>query len=248
MTTTRSPSDGPRDETTLSIRRLGASVLLPLGGYYLLRQVGLDPLSALLITTGISAIGTAGQVIRSRNMLSLDAAMLLFTLAAIGQGLIHGNPRFLLAIDSALTGSGGVWFLLTARTERPFAFVISRALIERRYRLMHALIGRGYRLTSESWGSIWDRSPEFRRIWRVSTVAWGFGSVVDAAIRLVMALTLPIDVVPGLNAILYLATFVVLQIVTNTWYYRAGLWNILRAPESGTALDDRLRTSLAEGF
>ena len=221
----------PRDDTVLSARGLGVSVLLPLGGYYLLRLVGMDPFMALLITTAVSVVGTARAVARSRNLLSLDAAMLVCTVAVIGQSLIHGNPRFLLAVDSGLTGLGGLWFLLTARTERPLGFVIARALLERRFRLVGGLLGRGYRLTPESWASIWNRSPPFRRIWRVATVAWGVGSVADAMIRLVMAMTLPVDAVPGLNALLYPATFIVLQIVTNVYYHRAGLWAILHAPD-----------------
>ena len=224
----------PREDTVLSVRGLSASVLLPLGGYYLLRLAGLEPFLSLLITTAVSAVGTARAVVRSRNLLSLDAAMLLFTLAAIGQSLIHGNPRFLLAVDSGLTGLGGLWFLLTARTERPLGFVIARALLERRFRMVSTLLGRGYQLTPESWATVWDRSAAFRRIWRVATVAWGIGSVADAVIRLVMAMTLPIDAVPGLNAILYPATFVVLQVVTNVYYHRARLWAILRAPDGAT--------------
>lgn len=234
METTIQPSMASRDDVTLSVRGLGVSVLLPLGGYYLLRLAGLEPFTALVITTAVSAVGTARQVARTRNLLSLDAAMLLFTLAAIGQGLIHGNPRFLLAVDSALTGLGGVWFLLSAQTDRPLGFVTARALVERRFRMVSTLLGRGYRLTPESWASVWDRSAAFRRIWRVSTVVWGLGSVADAVIRLVMAMTLPVDVVPGLNAILYPTTFIVLQVVTNVYYHRAGLWTILRAPDGTT--------------
>ena len=226
----------PRQDTVLSVRGLSASVLLPLTGYYLLRLVGLEPFAALLITSAVSAVGAARQVVRSRSVLSLDAAMLLFTLAAIGQGLIHGNPRFLLAVDSGLTGLGGLWFLLTARTERPLGFVIARTLFERRFRLMSAVLGRGYRLTPEPWAAVWDRSAAFRRIWRTSTVIWGVGSIADAVIRLAMAMTLPVDLVPGLNAILYPATFVALQIVTNVYYHRAGLWGILHAPNGTTAL------------
>ena len=236
VATVNARSIDPREDTVLSVRGLGVSVLLPLGAYYLLRLIGLEPFPALLVTTAVSAVGAARQVVRSRNVLSLDAAMLLFTLAAIGQGLIHGNPRFLLAVDSGLTGLGGLWFLLTARSERPLGLVIARALFERRFRLMGTVLGRGYRLTPEPWAAVWDRSAAFRRIWRTSTVIWGVGSIADAVIRLVMAMTLPVDVVPGLNVILYPATFVVLQIVTNVYYHRAGLWAILHAPNETTDL------------
>ena len=210
VATTGALATDSREDTVLSVRGLGVSVLHPLGGYYLLRLAGMDPFMALLFTTAVSAAGAARAVAQSRNLRSLDAAMLLFTLAALGQSLIHGNPRFLLVNDSGLTGLGGLWFLLSARTERPLGFVIARALLERRFRLTGTLLGRGYRLTPESWATVWDRSAPFRRIWRVATVAWGVGSIADAAIRLIMAMTLPLDAVPGLNAFLYPATFVIL--------------------------------------
>jgi hypothetical protein len=79
------------------------------------------------------------------------------------------------------------------------------------------------------WDALWDAEPRFRRIWRVSTVIWGLALLADAVIRVVMAYTLPVDVVPGLGGALYPVTFVLIQIVTNVYYQVAGLNRLLGA-------------------
>jgi hypothetical protein len=80
-----------------------------------------------------------------------------------------------------------------------------------------------------SWEDLWDTDPSFRHIWRVASVMWGVGLMVDAVLRVVMSYTLPIPVVPGLGGALWPVTFVVLQVVSNVYYHRAGLYRILGA-------------------
>ena len=80
-----------------------------------------------------------------------------------------------------------------------------------------------------SWDGLWETEPQFRRIWRVSSVIWGSGLLVDAAVRVVISYALPVDAVPGLGGLLYPVTFVVLQVITNVYYNVAGLYPILGA-------------------
>lgn len=63
-------------------------------------------------------------------------------------------------------------------------------------------------------------------MWRVSSVLWGIGTLADAALRVVLAYTLPVDEVPGLATALYAVTSAVL-VVTNVYYVAA------RSPEWG---------------
>ena len=55
------------------------------------------------------------------------------------------------------------------------------------------------------------------------------GLLTDAVLRVVMSYTLPIPVVPGLAGALWPVTFVLLQVVSNVYYHRAGLYRILGA-------------------
>ena len=58
---------------------------------------------------------------------------------------------------------------------------------------------------------------------------WGAGLLADAVLRVVMSYTLPVAAVPGLGGALWPVTFVVLQVVSNVYYHRAGLYRILGA-------------------
>jgi hypothetical protein len=67
-------------------------------------------------------------------------------------------------------------------------------------------------------------------MWRTSSALWAAGTLLDAAARVVMAYTLPADVVPGLNLGMYVATAVVLNVVTTVVYVRAGALGRRRTP------------------
>ncbi|MCY4726855.1 hypothetical protein NYO98_11255 [Nocardioides sp. STR2] len=70
----------------------------------------------------------------------------------------------------------------------------------------------------------------FRQMWRTSSTLWAVGTLLDACARVAMAYTLPADVVPGLNLGMYVATVVVLNVVTTVVYVRAGVLGRRRAP------------------
>ena len=75
--------------------------------------------------------------------------------------------------------------------------------------------------------------PRFRRIWRTCTVIWGTAILADAVARVLMAAALPVSVVPALGGALWPVTFVLLQVVTNVYFARAGLWRILITGSGG---------------
>jgi hypothetical protein len=145
----------------------------------------------------------------------LSLFMLTMLLLSSAVSLLNGSPRFLLAKDGRLTAVTGIWMLCSVRSRRPLTFLFARPLLE----------GRGA-FTAESWDSLWERLPGFRHIWRVATVIWGIAMLVDATIRVVMAYTLPIDLVPVLNGALWPVTFVLLQVAV--YFHRAGFWRMLR--------------------
>jgi hypothetical protein len=95
--------------------------------------------------------------------------------------------------------------------------------------------------TGVRWDELWATEPAFGRIWRVSTVMWGVGLLVDAAARVLMSYTLPVPVVPGLGGALWPVTFIVLQVVTNVYYHRAGLYRMLGASWISRGADDLIK-------
>ncbi|HVW42807.1 MAG TPA: VC0807 family protein [Amycolatopsis sp.] len=186
----------------------------PIAGYYVLRAFGVSVYLALLITAALPAFGAVYQLARKRRRDGLALFMIVMTLLSAGLALLSGSERFLLARDGFLTAVSGAWMLATTRAHRPFVYPFARVLLERR-------VGPRDR----SWDELWENLPAFRRVWRVANVIWGAATLLDAAVRFVMAYTLPVNVVPLLNGVQYAILFVVLQVVTNIYYFRVGLFD-----------------------
>jgi hypothetical protein len=99
-----------------------------------------------------------------------------------------------------------------------------------------------------SWDELWELLPRFRRMWQVTTVIWGAAFLLDAAVRVVMAYGLPVDDVPALAGALWLVTFLLLQIITNVYLSRSGLWPILRGHQPTVPLDPSDRHTTDTGI
>ncbi|WP_236789044.1 VC0807 family protein [Amycolatopsis sp. GM8] len=186
----------------------------PIALYYVLRAAGLSVYLSLLISAVLPVLSTLVQIVRGRKLDQLGIFMAGITILSAGVATISGSDRFLLAKDGWVTAVTGLWMLSTTRSDRPIVYHFARVLLEGR-------IGP----KGESWASMWDRLPRFRRVWRVACVIWGVATLLDAGVRVAMAYTLPVNVVPALNGVQYLVLFLLLQIATNIYYFRAGLFN-----------------------
>lgn len=190
-------------------------IAAPTALYYGLRASGVSVFAALLASAALPALSTLAQWIRERHLDALGvfgAAMLLMSLAA---SLIGGSPRFLLTRDGWVTAIGGLWFAGSARARRPLVYLSAQVLFDGRFRS-----------DGTPWEVLWEHEPRFRRIWRVSTVIWGVTMLGDAAARIAMAYTLPVDSVPALSGLLWPITLGLLQVINGGYYEIAGLWKI----------------------
>jgi hypothetical protein len=215
------PPTSPKRQLALLVLDVGA----PIGLYYGLRAAGLSNLVALGAGAVVPAVGVIIQLITRRRLDGVGGVVVVSVLATIVLSLITNSPRFLLARDGFITALWGLWFLATLRARwarRPAAFALARPLMEGRRPFGTA-----------SWDEVWASEPAFQKIWRVSTIIWGAGLLVDAVLRVLMSYTLPVSVVPGLGGALWPATFIVIQVVTNVYYHRAGLYRLLGAPING---------------
>lgn len=200
---------------------LGLNLAAPIALYYGLRAAGVGISLALIVGAVAPALGAVVKLIRRERLDFLGLYLMTMLLLGAGVALLTGSPRFLLAKDGWLTGVSGVWMLLSVRSQRPLTFLFARPLLE-------GVTGKMAGSAGASWDTLWERVPRFRHIWRLATMIWGLALLVDAALRLVIAYTLPVDLVPGLGGALWPITFVVLQVITNVYFARAGFWLILR--------------------
>lgn len=200
--------------------RVGARALLLVAGllgstalFYLLRGGGLSLQAALVVTATVSALPTLVRLARGHRPHGLEAFFTALLMAAVAVALVPGSERFLLAKESVLTGATGAWFLLSVRADRPLAYQLSRPLAEGRL---------GW---PRDWEQLWAASPQFRRMWRRSSIAWGVATLTDATARVVLVLTLTPEAVPALSLALVLATVVVLNVATTAYYARCGAFD-----------------------
>lgn len=189
---------------------LVAGFLLPLAVFYGLRAAGTSVYTALLAGTAVSLAGTAVDVVRRRRIGPVTLFVITLMVFSTGVSLLAGDVRFLLARGAWVTGLSGLWFFGSAFSRRPLVFLFSRPLLEDRF---------GW---PPDWDTVWERVPRFRRIWRVTSVLWGAGLVLDCGLRILMAYTLPVDTVPALSAALSAATSAALIAVANIYYQATG--------------------------
>lgn len=221
-------SGEPASGGQIPVLRLIVDVAAPIGLYYGLRALGVEVYLALVVGAVVPALIAVAGIIRRRRLDALAAFVATMMLLGVGVSLLTGSTRFLLAKDGWLTGVSGGWFLASLWARQPMAFHGARPLMEGRF----GSSGR-------SWDTLWDREPQFRRIWRVSTVIWGVALLLDAALRIMMAYTLPADLVPGLSGAVWLVTIVLLQLVNGVYYWHAGLWPLLRETPQGGQVPSR---------
>jgi intracellular septation protein A len=213
MSEQHTPADAPAaPNRSKLILTIALNLVAPLVLYYGLRMAGSGEVTALLAATAVPSAYLLYQAVSERKIDGFAAFVITMLLLTLAVSFISGSPRFLLAKDGWMTAVGGLWILGTLLTKRPFIFLASRPILEGR-------IGP----RDESWDSLWERLPQFRRVWRLLTVLWGVGTLVDAVIRVVMAYTLPVDLVPALSGVQYAVLYIVLQVASQMYFGRSAL-------------------------
>ncbi|MEZ0067709.1 hypothetical protein ABIA32_003724 [Streptacidiphilus sp. MAP12-20] len=210
------PETTPRRTRVLRLLRVLAEFVVPTALFYGLRAFGLSIYLTLIIASVLPATVGVLRLVRSRKVDGLALYLLVIMVLSTGVSLIGGSPRFLLSREAWLTGVTGAWFIGSVWTARPLAFHYTRPMLEHR---------TGWTSIPGDWDALWERLPRFRRIWRVGSVLWGVALLADSAVRVLMAYTLPVDAVPALGSALYLATSLVLIVITNIYYAVSGLYD-----------------------
>ncbi|GAA1951373.1 VC0807 family protein [Amycolatopsis minnesotensis] len=194
--------------------RLGASwasdVIVPIGLYYALRALDVSIWWALLAGGIIPLWRTVRTFARTRTIDRIGGAVLVMMVFGTVLSVFTGSPRLLMARESWGTGVFGLWILSTLLgAGEPF-------LLSALYRVLPAS-------QSEHWRGQWRTSAPFRRALRWMTAAWGVAFVADAIARVVMACTLPLDVVPVLSTVLLIALLVAVNFAGKRMARRAGI-------------------------
>lgn len=157
----------------------GAAV--PIGVYFAVRSRVHTDATALIIAGCFSVSWILVQFVRQRRVDVVGAIVLFgFAISVVTSTLLGGNAYVLKVRDAAFSALFGVACIVTVFThERPVFFYVSRYL------------SAG---SDPERVSAFDRLHEVpvgRRAFRVLSVVWGFGLVVEASLRMTLAGVLP---------------------------------------------------------
>lgn len=198
---------------TFLLQQLVFELALPLGGFYGLQAAGMSLWLALTIGGLLAVPWVVYGMVKRRKV----EVMPLFTLCLMVVGalmsMVSGSPRVLLIRDSWFFGLVGLWILGTLPTRRPYVMTMSRPVI----------LARAGEEGVDKLGARWAGEPGFRRSVRVLTAIWGTVLTVDAAIRVVLAVTLPVGSVPLVSTLQYLVVLAGLLFFHTRYIDRHGL-------------------------
>ena len=149
----------------------------PLVTYVLFRNVaGLGTVLSLVLSGVLPAFGVAITAVQYRKLDVFGVMVLAGIVMGSVLGLTTDNPRLYLAEGSIPSVVFAVACLVSLRTSQPLI-----------YRIALELVGPDSKRGREI-ASAWP-SPIFKRAFRIITVAWGIGYLIEAALRMVVAET-----------------------------------------------------------
>jgi hypothetical protein len=205
-------SEARRGGPRAFVAMVALDVALPLALFYGLRLAGANQWLALVLAGAAPLVRIGLTAVRTRRLEPLSAFTLSVLAIGTAIGMLTADPRLLLARESYLTGLVGLWTMGTLLAQRPLLFDVTIRFMSED--------------SARAWERDWAHSPRFRRTLRIMTAAWGVAFLLDAGARVVMAYTLPVDLVPVLGTALLVVLLIVVVQATKAYGRRH-----LRSPE-----------------
>jgi hypothetical protein len=175
-----------------SLRALAIDLAIPLGTYYLLRDgLGASLWLSLAASSVLPAIRSAAGIVARRQLNLLALLMLAVNVAGIGVSLATGDPRLMIAKDSAISSVIGLCILGSVAVRRPLMTAGLKPWLTR------GAAGR-----TAAWDRLLAGSARFRRLESLFSVIWGTVLLGECAARIVGAFTLPVPTMAWLGTVI----------------------------------------------
>ncbi|HEV7649810.1 MAG TPA: VC0807 family protein [Actinophytocola sp.] len=193
------------------LAKIVIDVVIPIAGYYTLRSMGFAQVLALCLTSVPAVLYFLYRKSRGQRVDAFEVFLLVIIGVSNCATLLSANPRVFLSMDGWVSYGIALACFLSLSARRPLVYLLVKSLLDNTpLRVKHR--------TAE-WDALWDRDPNFRRPWRVSTGVWGLLNVITGSIRLGIAFFAPVDLAPMLLGFMTLEIVVFTQ-VWQTWYLR----------------------------
>src|SRR5215470_8044787 len=202
MATTQTPGRAPADRgpgVAASLRPLLIDVGIPVGTYFLLRDAfGLSLWLSLALSSVGPAVRSIGGLMAERKLNLLAVLMLAVNLAGIAVSFLTGDPRAMIAKDSAISSV--------------IAFAILGSVLLRRPLMSAGLkpfMTKGEPRRTAAWDRLSTDSPRFRRLEMLFSTIWGVVLLAECAARLAGAYLLPVTTMVWLGTVMTLGALAV---------------------------------------
>lgn len=210
----------PESESTVwepgppSIRAIAPSILggavVPLTVYYAVRHHVSSDQRALIIAGVFPAVWVAIQWLRTRRLDPIGAIVLFGFIVGVAVSELLGGSAFVLKVrDSAFTAMFGIATLVSLATPRPLMFHIGKAMSA----------GDDPRRQA-AYDELWQFEGA-RRAFRVISIWWGIGLIVEASVRIVLAAILPTGPFLAVSPVLAFVAFGSLGAFTGIYSARS---------------------------
>jgi hypothetical protein len=160
--------------------------VVPMAGMLAGYAAGVDVRLSMVVGAFLSGVIVVGDLLRKgkRKLDTFAFVVLAEVLAGIVLTSISGDARFVLARMSIYLAIGGVIVLATTWSEQPFMRTT-----------LKPVAAHGDPKRAEAFDRCWERSPQFRVLYRLMTAGLGLVFLVDAVLRIVIIYSQPADAV-----------------------------------------------------
>ncbi|MEY2228128.1 MULTISPECIES: VC0807 family protein [Streptomyces] len=207
------------------ILTIGFNVVAPIITYNVLtKDHGWSEFSALLISSAWPVLESAISLAWRRKLDEFAVVTLVFLVITAVVSLVGAHSaRALLIKDSGVTGLFGLLCLATLLAPRPLMFYFGRKFAT-----------DGTPESTAWWNGLWQYEG-FRTTLTRMTLVWGLAYVAEAAVRVVLAYTLPTKTMVVLSPIMIYAVLGALGVWTAMYGKRSQAEGERRAAEAAAA-------------
>ncbi|HVT19967.1 MAG TPA: VC0807 family protein [Mycobacteriales bacterium] len=196
---------GPPSPRAFAPSVIGGAIV-PLTVYYVVRHHVSNDQRALIIAGFFPAAWIVLEWIRNRRLDPIGAIVLFGFVVGVSVSELLGGSAFVLKVrDSAFTVAFGVTCLVSLLARRPMMFHIGKAMSA----------GDDPRRRA-AFDELWEIA-EARRVFRIITVVWAVGLILEASIRIVLAATLPTGPFLAASPALAFVSFAALGVFTGVY-------------------------------
>jgi len=173
-------------------------VAMPIVAFNVLTREDVSTLWALVAGGLFPALNNLRVWARSRRLEPLGIIVMTFLAVGTAASLISGSVFFALIKESFLTATFGLICLGSLLAERPLMFYINRQFV-----------AGDDPVRLEWWNGLWQY-PHFRAAQRLVTAVWGIAYLVEALVRVGLALVLSPAQVVAISPVMAFGVMIVL--------------------------------------